>query len=161
MSGEVIILSFLIVFSLYFIYLSLQLPRIAGVFIGPEVWPLTILLAILISSIAALVHRLVSKRYYSPPRLGRKGVLRVSATIALVLAYALAFSYLGFFLSTMLLFILYLKFLGVKTTYSVVAGLIFAFLALTLFPVLLLIPLPRGYGVFHDITSYILSFFGR
>lgn len=161
MHGEAIILIFLAVLSAYFIHLSLKLPRIAGVFIGPEAWPLVLLVGILVSSTAALAYKLVKRAYYRPPRLERGGLFRVSTTIALIAAYALVFSYLGFFVSTLVLFAVYLKLLGVKTLYSVVAGLLLALMALITFPVLLLIPLPRGYGVFYDVTSYVLGIFGR
>jgi len=161
MCWELIIYIFLILISSYFTYLSLQLPHIAGVSVGPEVWPLALLTLIVIASGAALIYRLLRGGCVSPPKLDRAGVYGVLMTMVFVATYALTFIYLGFFISTLLVFTTYLRLIGVKTTYSLVAGLIFSFLALITFPVLLLIPLPRGYGVFYDLTSYVLSIFGR
>jgi hypothetical protein len=89
------------------------------------------------------------KNYYRPPKLGRGGLIRVLVTIMFIVVYALVFDYVGFFISTLLLISIYLKFLRVKTLTSLVVGFIFAMLALLLFPVFLLIPLPRGYGLFR------------
>jgi len=159
--GEMIIFSLLIIFSSYFLYEALRLPKLPWVVIGPEVWPSILLIGIIISCISAIIYRYIKKNYYRPPKLGRSGLSRVLTTIVFVVVYALVFEYVGFFISTLVLIPTYLKFLRVKTLTSLLVGFIFAMLALLLFPVFLLIPLPRGYGVFYDLTTYILGLFGR
>jgi len=159
--GEIIIFSLLLIFSSYFLYEALRLPKLPWVVIGPEVWPSILLIGIIISCISAIIYRYIKKNYYRPPRLGRVGLSRVLTTIVFVVVYALVFEYVGFFISTLVLILTYLKFLRVKTLTSLLVGFIFAMLALLLFPVFLLIPLPRGYGVFYDLTTYILGLFGR
>ncbi|GEM_PF-1232072 len=161
MYGEMIIFSLLIIFSSYFLYEALRLPKLPWVVIGPEVWPSILLIGIIISCISAIIYRYIKKNYYRPPKLGRSGLSRVLTTIVFVVVYALVFEYVGFFISTLVLIPTYLKFLRVKTLTSLLVGFIFAMLALLLFPVFLLIPLPRGYGVFYDLTTYILGLFGR
>lgn len=161
MYGEIIIFSLLLIFSSYFLYEALRLPKLPWVVIGPEVWPSILLIGIIISCISAIIYRYIKKNYYRPPRLGRVGLSRVLTTIVFVVVYALVFEYVGFFISTLVLILTYLKFLRVKTLTSLLVGFIFAMLALLLFPVFLLIPLPRGYGVFYDLTTYILGLFGR
>jgi len=159
--GEMIIFSLLLIFSSYFLYEALRLPKLPWVVIGPEVWPSILLIGIIISCISAIIYRYIKKNYYRPPKLGRSGLSRVLTTIVFVVVYALVFEYVGFFISTLVLIPTYLKFLRVKTLTSLLVGFIFAMLALLLFPVFLLIPLPRGYGVFYDLTTYILGLFGR
>jgi len=159
--GEIIIFSLLLIFSSYFLYEALRLPKLPWVVIGPEAWPSILLIGIIISCISAIIYRYIKKNYYRPPRLGRVGLSRVLTTIVFVVVYALVFEYVGFFISTLVLILTYLKFLRVKTLTSLLVGFIFAMLALLLFPVFLLIPLPRGYGVFYDLTTYILGLFGR
>lgn len=161
MYGEMIIFSLLLIFSSYFLYEALRLPKLPWVVIGPEVWPSILLIGIIISCISAIIYRYIKKNYYRPPKLGRSGLSRVLTTIVFVVVYALVFEYVGFFISTLVLIPTYLKFLRVKTLTSLLVGFIFAMLALLLFPVFLLIPLPRGYGVFYDLTTYILGLFGR
>ncbi|MEL9996913.1 MAG: tripartite tricarboxylate transporter TctB family protein [Sulfolobales archaeon] len=159
--GEIIVFLSLLISSSYLLYEALKLPKLPFVVIGPEVWPSILLIGIIISCISAVVYRYVRKNYYRPPKLGRDGLIRVLTTIMFIVIYALVFEYIGFFISTLLLIPIYLKFLRVKTLTSLVVGFIFAMLALLLFPVFLLIPLPRGYGVFYDLTTYILGLFGR
>jgi len=159
--GEMIIFSLLLIFSSYFLYEALRLPKLPWVVIGPEVWPSILLIGIIISCISAIIYRYIKKNYYRPPKLGRSGLSRVLTTIVFVVVYALVFEYVGFFISTLVLIPTYLKFLRVKTLTSLLVGFIFAMLALLLFPAFLLIPLPRGYGVFYDLTTYILGLFGR
>jgi len=161
MYGEIIIFSLLLILSSYLLYEALRLPKLPWVVIGTEVWPSVLLIGIIISCILAIIYRCIKKNYYRPPKLEKSGLTRVITTIAFIMIYALIFEYVGFFISTLVLIPIYLKFLRVKTLTSLIVGFIFAMLALLMFPVFLLIPLPRGYGVFYSITTYILSLFGR
>lgn len=161
MSGEVIIFLSLILISSYFLYLAFQLPKIPWLAIGSEVWPSILLSGIIITCIVALIYRAVKKNYYIPPKIKREGVFRVISTVIFILVYALVFEYLGYFITTLALFSIYLRFLKVKAVTSVLVALVFTLLATIMFPVGLLIPLPRGVGVFYDLTSYVLSLFGR
>lgn len=161
MSGEVIIFLLLILISSYFLYLAFQLPKIPWLAIGSEVWPSILLSGIIVTCIVALTYRAVKKNYYTPPKIKRDGVFRVAGTAVFILVYALVFEYLGYFITTLVLFSMYLTFLKVRTTTSVLIALVFTLLATIMFPVGLLIPLPRGVGVFYDFTSYMLSLFGR
>ena len=161
MYGEIIVFLLLLISSSYLLYEALKLPKLPFIVIGPEVWPSTLLIGIIISCISAVVYRYIRKNYYRPPKLEGGGLTRILVTIMFIVVYALVFDYVGFFVSTLVLIPIYLKFLRVKTLTSLVVGFIFAMLALLLFPVFLLIPLPRGYGVFYDLTTYILGLFGR
>ncbi len=161
MIGEIIIFLSLILVSSYFLYLAFQLPKVPWLFIGSEVWPSILLSGIIIACIMALVYRIVKKNYYVPPRIERDGMFRVLGTAIFISVYALTFEYLGYFISTLILFSIYLKVLKVKMVTSVFLALFFALLATIMFPVGLLIPLPRGHGPFNEFTSYLLSLFGR
>ncbi|MEM0360881.1 MAG: tripartite tricarboxylate transporter TctB family protein [Sulfolobales archaeon] len=161
MKGEIIIFLSLLIISSYFLHLAFQLPKIPWLTIGSEVWPSILLSGIITTCTAALIYRAVKKNYYVPPKIKREGALRVVGTVIFILVYAFVFEYLGYFITTLVLFSIYLKFLKVRAAISVLVALIFALLATVMFPVGLLIPLPRGVGVFYDFTSYVLSLFGR
>lgn len=161
MQGEIIIFLSLLIISSYFLYLAFQLPKLPFVAIGPEVWPATLLIGLIITCIIALASRFIKKNYFKPPKLERRGFFRIITTIIFIVLYAFIFEYLGFFMSTFLMFSTYLRVLNVRIITSVIVGLVFALLSMLIFPVMLLIPLPRGFGVFHDITTYLLSLFGR
>lgn len=161
MIGEVIIFLSLLIISSYFLYLAFQLPKVPWLAIGSEVWPSILLSGIIIACIATLIYRAIKKNYYVPPRIERDGMLRVLGTAIFISVYALTFEYVGYFISTLILFSIYLKILKVRIVTSVLLALFFALLATIIFPVGLLIPLPRGHGVFNEFTSYLLSLFGR
>lgn len=161
MSGETIIFLSLIIISSYFLYLAFQLPKLPWLAIGSEVWPSILLSGVLITCTVALIYRALKKNYYIPPKLERDGAVRVIGTLIFISIYALTFEYFGYFVSTLSLFSIYLRFLNVRVVVSVIVSLIFTLLATIMFPVGLLIPLPRGVGIFYDFTSYILSLFGR
>lgn len=161
MYGEIVIFLLLIISSSYFLYEASKLPKLPWVTIGSEVWPSALLIAMITACISALIYRFLRKNYYKPPKLDKNGLIRVLATILFIIVYAVIFEYVGFLISTLLLFPTYLRFLGVRTAASLLVGLVFTMLALLMFPVAFLIPLPRGYGVFYDITTYVLSLFGR
>ncbi len=161
MSGEIIIFLSLIFISSYFLYLAFQLPKVPWLSIGSEVWPSILLIGIIITCVVALVYRAIKKNYYKPPKMDREGLLRIVGTILFIVTYALTFEYLGYFVSTVVLFSIYLRFLKVRAPISVLLSIFLALLATVMFPIGLLIPLPRGYGVFCDFTTHLLSLFGR
>ncbi len=115
----------------------------------------------LLACTSSIIYRVIKKNYYRPAPLEKGGLSRIIVTAFFIMVYGVTLEYLGFFISTLVLSSTYLRFLKVDVLRSVLVGFIFAMLALLMFPVLLLIPLPRGYGVFHDITTYMLALFGR
>jgi len=160
---EKLFFSALIITSLFFIYSSLQLPKTRWTIIGPEVWPMIVLIGIIITSFISLLE-LVLKRSTGPKsksKLNKIHMKRIIATIIYIISYAVTFYYIGFLFSTIITTSLYLVYIGLKPWKALITSLVYALFALIVFPFILFIPLPTGFWIFRDITSSILILLGR
>lgn len=160
MKGETIISIFFLFIASYFLYLTLRLPTPPFGVVGPKVWPAILLLGVILSCIG-VIYSVKRGKYVTVKKMDRNELIKFIGTILFILLYTALLNILGFFVSTLVLFMIYLRFMGLKLWKSIIAGVFFAFFATIVFPVLLTSFLPRGQGIFYDITSYILSLFGR
>lgn len=160
---EKVFFSSLIVVSLFFIYSSLQLPKTRWTIVGPEVWPMIVLIGIMVTSFISLLELILKRKTISKSKskLGKIYIKRMVATIIYIVSYAVTFYYTGFLFSTIITTTSYLMYVGLKPWKALITSFIYASFALITFPVLLFIPLPTGFGIFRDITSSILILLGR
>lgn len=93
--------------------------------------------------------------------MSRNEFIRLIGALMLMLSYLILLDVLGFFLSTLILFSIYLRFMGVKLWKSIMISIFITIFVLLLFQVAIMAYLPRGQGIFYYLTSYILSLFGR
>ena len=161
MKGETIISILFLFLAIYFIHLTLQLPNPPWVVVGPHVWPAILLIGVVFSCIGIIYNNVVNKKYVIPEKIGRNELIRLIGTLILVFSYSALLDVLGFFITTLILFPIYLRFMGVKLWKSIITGIFLAVFALLLFQVIIMASLPRGQGIFYYLTSYILSIFGR
>lgn len=159
---EKLFFSSLTFLSIFFIYLAMQLPKTRWTIVGPEVWPIISLIGMLITSLILLLSSVLKKD--AKPKEGRVSKIQINkviATIVYIISYAVMFYYTGFFFSTIIATTSYLIYIGLKPWKSLLTSLTYALFSLLVFPVLLFIPLPTGFGIFRDITMSILVIFGR
>jgi H+/Cl- antiporter ClcA len=161
MRSETIIPIFFLSLAIYFLYLAFQLPSTPWVTVGPQVWPAILLVGIIFSCVGIIYSNIVKKEYVIPEKIDREGLIRLIGTSVFIFSYIVLIDIIGFIFDTLILSSIYLYFMRVKLWVSVILGILFTIFALLLFPVVLTALLPRGQGIFYDLTSYILSIFGR
>ncbi|MEM2305809.1 MAG: tripartite tricarboxylate transporter TctB family protein [Candidatus Methanomethylicia archaeon] len=161
LKGETIISIFFLILAIYLLHITFQLPIPSWVVVGPHVWPAILLIGMIFSCIGIIYNDMITKKYVTPEKISRNEFIRLIGTLMFMFSYSILLDILGFLLSTLILFPIYLRFMNVKLWKSIMVGILFAIFALLLFQVVIMAYLPRGQGIFYYLTSYILNLFSR
>ena len=151
--GELIIpLSFLIA-SIYLFYLAMQFraPFKMGFQVGPDVFP-KILTGIMMVLSMVLIYNAVKRgglaefeKVVKPRNLW--------ITLAFIIAYAFLLETVGFVVLTPIWIAGYMFAIGMRRwTWLLGAAVILSAFMILVFPKMMLIPLPRGVGIFREIS---------
>ena len=154
--GELIVpLSFLVA-SIYLFYLAMQFhaPFRMGFQVGPDVFP-KILTTIMMLLSVVLIYNAVKRggliefeKVVNPRNLW--------ITLAFIIAYAFLLEIFGFVVLTPIWIATYMFAIGMRRwTWLLGAAVIFSVFMIVVFPKLMLIPLPRGMGIFREISLLI------
>lgn len=156
-----------IIFSIFFLVMSLQLPpaKTNGQ-IGPGDWPTWILVLMLILSIILLGRSILQKKKISTVNEieeekisgdGQEGENHRKHwyVVAILCLYLLMLPFLGFFVSTVIFIVVLTWFFGMKKWRNIIltaflGGIIFTYVFVTA----LNLPLPRGKAIFHGISLF-------
>jgi len=152
--GELLIPLSLLLVSAYFFYLAFDF---SGAFVmrkqgvGPDFFPKIYTVVIMAFSLW-LIYRAVkgkatleSEKTLNPQNLW--------ITVAFMLAYAFLLEKVGFVLLTPIWIATYLLAIGMRRwKWLIGATIIFSAFMIVVFPKLMLIPLPRGVGIFREIS---------
>ena len=154
--GELIIpLSFLAA-SAYLFYLAAQFhaPFRMGFQVGPDVFP-KILTGIMMVLSVVLIYSAVRKSGLTESeKVVNPGNLWI--TLAFIIAYAFLLEVVGFVVLTPIWVATYMFAIGMRRwTWLLGATVIFSLFMIVVFPKLMLIPLPRGMGIFREISLLI------
>ena len=129
---------------------------------GPIAWPAVLIVLLLVMLTANIVLAFRKKAAaaeggaWSWP--GIRAVLTHKLTISIVLLFAYAFllDNIGFLFSTPLFILAYTTLLGQKSwKVRIIAAFAATIVLYLLFSRLLQVPLPRGYGVFREISLFV------
>ncbi|MEW6244384.1 MAG: tripartite tricarboxylate transporter TctB family protein [Bacillota bacterium] len=120
---------------------------------GPEFWPNTILtfgLLLCAILVVSLLRKPPMKNWEAEPKATSRELIRMLKVAVFLVAYAFAIPRIGFIPSTIVSGIFYLLALGERRP-LIVAGLplTVTLLILVIFTRILVVPLPRGTGVFR------------
>lgn len=120
-------------------------------FIGPLFWPNLVLGGLIILGIVELIKAVrLDKTKENKTEDKEYGFLYIFASIAI---YILILPFLGFFISSFLLFIVVSMLFGLKKVLAPIIGFISVVVLMLLFYQVLHISLPRGIGIFESISS--------
>jgi hypothetical protein len=163
MIGEFLITVFFLLGSIFLFVASTKFivlgPRTQ---VGPAFWPQILLGGIIILTIIWLVKFILTKYksstgntlVISPEKIELRGFIRLSLVITLCLAYVFVMEWGGFLLTTVIFQVLILLALGIrKLTTLIVTPTLLTGVLFGIFIKILHIPLPRGAGVFHLLSS--------
>lgn len=151
--GELIIpLSFLIA-SIYLFYLAMQFhaPFRMGFQVGPDIFP-KILTTIMMFLSVVLIYNAVKRggltefeKVVNPQNLW--------ITLAFIIAYAFLLEIVGFVVLTPIWIAAYMFAIGMRRwAWLIGTAVIFSVFLIVVFPKLMLIQLPRGVGLFREIS---------
>jgi len=154
--GELIIpLSFLVA-SIYLFYLAMQFraPFRMGFQVGPDVFP-KILTGIMMVLSVVLIYNAVKRggltefeKVVKPRNLW--------ITLAFIITYAFLLEIVGFVVLTPVWIAAYMFAIGMRRwTWLLGATVIFSVFMIVVFAMFMLIPLPRGVGIFREISLFV------
>lgn len=166
MSLDLIFASISSVFSLIFFIISMTNPARKSTYVGPNGWPNFILGTMFILSIWYLIRTLVRKKIEKKEKESvdehpKKFSLlsyenRHWILLCVLVVYTIVLPYLGFFLSSVGLFIYVAYSLGTNSIRkTILFSVISMALVVMLFGKVLSISLPRGIGIIETITSFL------
>lgn len=156
-----------ILFSLFFLFQSLKLPFGNAANIGAGGWPTMILILLLCMGVYLLAKTIVKMKTLQTNNHGelpedKENVIlepkilfphKHWSTSGIILLYIIAISYLGFLLATPLFIFGMSLFLGMKGWFKLISVSLLTSISLVyVFIILLSIPLPRGMGVFRQLS---------
>lgn len=160
-----------ILFSTILLIIAFQLPDTRSTYIiGPRFWPTLLLVCMLALGVLSLIKTIIKakldqKHSEEQEELAEEMAvdgdvdsrgLFIFIMVLVVIGYILLINILGFLISTILFMYLGNVLLGTKKqTTSILISLIGTVLLLFVFSNLLSIPLPRGAGVFNDLSYFI------
>ena len=163
MIGEFLITVFFLLGSIFLFVASTKFivlgPRTQ---VGPAFWPQILLGGIIILALIWLGKFILTKYKSStgnifansPEKIETRGFIRLSLVITLSLAYVFVMEWGGFLLSTLIFQVLILLALDIrKLTTLIVTPALLTGVLFGIFIKILHIPLPRGAGVFHSLSS--------
>ncbi|WP_404455066.1 tripartite tricarboxylate transporter TctB family protein [Oceanobacillus kapialis] len=153
---------FTILFSVFFLYMTSRIPQSSSTYIiGPKTWPIILLTLMLVLGIIMFIKTYFQAKkdvedVVSEEKEPVKKVFNVHASIivaVIVGIYLFLLNTLGFILSSLLFIFVVSLLLGIKRkTHSILLSVIGTAALVYLFCILLGIPLPRGIGIFRDLS---------
>ncbi|NEU30036.1 tripartite tricarboxylate transporter TctB family protein [bacterium LRH843] len=172
MTGNLVLSVVSIVFAIFFLIISLQLPPSATpITLGPGAWPTTILILMIFMGVILLLRTQREKR--KAPVQDAGGLIAQSekaeeefaeeevykskylVVAAVLFVYLLLLSYVGFILTTPLLLIAIAFVIGIEKWVPIVLSSLIGTACLTyLFAIVLKLPLPRGVAIFKEISLF-------
>lgn len=175
MTGNIVLASVTILFSIFFLIFSLQLPPSPNpITLGPGFWPTTILVMMLIMGVALFVRTWLEQAKVKANKVSKeeKSIIEQSEEVeeefsseivhktrylqifSILIISLLLMKYLGYIITTILFIIAIAYIIGIKKWINVIITSVIGTAALTyLFAILLNITLPRGIGIFRSFTS--------
>ncbi|KML37337.1 MULTISPECIES: tripartite tricarboxylate transporter TctB family protein [Bacillaceae] len=152
----------MIVFSSFFLVMSLQIENRTGNIIAPGTWPAALMILMLILSVFLLIRTFKNKNSQNLQNKGPesdaseadeeklvypKRFILLLGTLAI---YTFILGYVGFIAATILgIFVLAFLF-GMKSwVRALLTGILSTAGSIVLFPILLNLPFPRGVGIFQ------------
>jgi len=155
MLGELIMSSSILVAACYLYYKANQL-RVFRAYkeVGPDFWPKIVLICLIALSAALTVsHVLTWRKSREEVSEREEGWQRVLITVLLAVGYVYFLKPLGFIVASPL-FILGMMLLILRERKKVIPLTILGIMAMIyiIFSKLLFVPLPKGFGIFHDIS---------
>ena len=152
--GDLLISLSILISSVYLIYITFQIPRPEHAPVGPRVFPLIMLSMMLVlslwlsvkniktGSISELVHTEHPRNFW--------------IGLAFIILYAYLLDIVGFVVLTPIATFAFMYAIGIRNWKILIGGTLALWLVLTFaFPVFMEVQLPRGIGVFRQI-SYLI-----
>jgi putative tricarboxylic transport membrane protein len=154
--GEIITCAAYLGLSIFLLFKVEKIPQFGvDASFGPRLWPLVILgLSALISASLFVSHLLTIFRGYARPSGGgMEAWWTLFLSMVTFLLYTAGMQYLGFLVATPLYMAGFMAVLGMRRwTYLVMSSIAVTLILNFLFIQFLFIPLPKGVGVFRDIS---------
>ncbi|MCM3759535.1 tripartite tricarboxylate transporter TctB family protein [Alkalihalobacillus oceani] len=159
-----------IIFSIFFFIYTLQIPASSSTSIGPEFWPRVVLISLAIMGIVLLIKSL---REMKRPAIVEESIsetekveeefeveeVHKSRYLIIILAlfvYILSLSFIGFVPTTPFMLIGIALIIGMRKWYSMaLTGVLGTACFIYLFANTLNIPLPRGVGIFRELSYFL------
>lgn len=158
MLGELVMSSSILAASCYLYYKATQLKVFrAYEEVGPDFWPKIVLICLIALSGALTVSHAIAWRKSREARGKREGGgKRVVAAVVLAVGYVYFLKPLGFIVASPL-FILGMMLLILPERKKVIAPTILGIMIIIyiIFSKLLFVPLPKGFGIFHDLSIFL------
>lgn len=155
MIGEVIMSLFILVISCYLYVEAMRLGEFrAYKEVGPDFWPKIVLVCLIILSAALTISNVIKWRKSRDKVSEREaGWKRVLIVVLLAVAYVYFLKPLGFIVVSPL-FIIGMMLLIMPERKKVIPFAVLGIMVMIyiIFSKLLFVPLPKGFGVFHDIS---------
>lgn len=159
-----------IIFSIFFFIYTLQIPASSSTSIGPEFWPRVVLIGLAIMGIVLLIKSL---RQMKRPAIVEESISetekveeefeveevhksRYLIIIIALFAYILSLSFIGFVPTTPFMLMGIALIIGMRKWYSMaLTGVLGTACFIYLFANTLNIPLPRGVGIFRELSYFL------
>jgi len=158
MVGELIMSLFIFVASCYLYYEATQLKVFrAYKEVGPDFWPKIILICLIALSAALTVSHVINwRKSHGQVREREEGWKRVLIAVLLAVGYVYFLKPLGFIVASPL-FILGMMLLILPERKKIIPVTILGIMVMIyiIFSKLLFVPLPKGFGIFHDISIFL------
>ena len=158
MVGEIIMSLFILMISCYLYVEALRLAEFRAYReVGPDFWPKIVLFCLIALSAALTVSNVIKWRKSRVEVSEREeGWKRVLISIILAVGYIYFLKPLGFIVASPL-FIIGLMLLIMPKRKKVIPFAVLGIMVMiyTIFSRLLFVPLPKGFGVFHDISIFL------
>jgi hypothetical protein len=154
--GEIVIYAVYLGLSIFLLFETERIPQF-GIYtaFGPRLWPRVILgLSVLISGSLLVSYLLAFFRGNDRPGYeGMQAWWTLFLSIVTFFLYALGMQYLGFLVATPFYMAGFMAVLGMRRwTYLVVGSIAVPLILNILFIQFLFLPLPKGVGIFRDIS---------
>jgi hypothetical protein len=148
----------ILVVSCYLYYVATQL-RVFRAYqeVGPDFWPKIILICLIVLSAALTVSHIIEWRKSREEVSEREeGWKRVSIAVFLAVGYVYLLKPVGFIVASPL-FIIGMMLLILPERKKMIPFTILGIMAIIyiIFSKLLFVPLPKGFGIFHDISIFL------
>lgn len=158
MVGDIIMSLSILVVSCYLYYVATQL-RVFRAYqeVGPDFWPKIILICLIAVSAALTVSHIIEWRKSREEVSERQeGWKRVSIAVFLAVGYVYLLKPVGFIVASPL-FIIGMMLLILPKRKKMIPFTILGIMAIIyiIFSKLLFVPLPKGFGIFHDISIFL------
>lgn len=146
--GELIISLSFFIFSIYFFYLSTQITGPITMEIGPEIFPKFLLSSIMLLSIL-LIYNSIKKESKARLRITKNFIF----SIIFLLSYIYLLEIMGLIPLTPIALATYMYSIGIRNwKWLIFATIGISLVLIILFPILMLVPIPKGIGIFRDIN---------